>query len=77
MGAISLDAALAAHDQAAADLNRAISDALASNRVADRMAMCMVLSSLRYIEKHGLTETGRRQLRTAIEACRSVLGIEE
>ena len=30
MGAISLDAALAAHDQAAADLNRAIADALAS-----------------------------------------------
>lgn len=77
MGTISLDAAIEAHEQAAADLNRAIADALAADRISDKLAVSTTLTALRYVEKHGLTEAGRRQLRTAIEACRSVLGIEE
>jgi len=77
MGTIPLDAAWQAHEQAAADLRQALDDAMCNDRVSDRLAMSSCLTSLRYIEKHGLTEHGRRQLRTAIASCRAALGAEE
>lgn len=76
MGTISLDAALAAHDQAAADLRDAIDAAMARNEVTDRMSMHMALDAMRYIERQGLTVEGRRKLRTGIAAARSALGLE-
>lgn len=76
MGTIQLDAAWQAHEQASADLRRALDDAMSHDRVADRLAMATCMTSLRYIEKHGLTEEGRRKLRTAIAACRAAMGID-
>ena len=76
MGTIPLDAALAAHEQAARDLRDAIDHATAAERVCDRLAMTIALRAMRYVEKHGVTEAGRKQLRTGIEAARSVLGAE-
>lgn len=76
MGTLSLDAAMAAHDQAAADLRDAIDDALSRDAVADRLAMHVALDAMRYIERQGLTVEGRRKLRTGIAAARSALGLE-
>lgn len=77
MGTIPLDAAVEQFSQSMSDLQVAVDSALASERVADRLAMTTCLTALRYVDKHGMTESGRKQLRTAIECCRSVLGLEE
>ena len=76
MGTIQLAAAWQAHEQAAADLRMALDDAMSHDRVSNGLAMATCLTSLRYIEKHGLTEEGRRKLRTAIASCRAAMGIE-
>lgn len=76
MGTVSLDAAIAAHHQATSDLSKALDDAMSGDRISERLAMTTVLGALRYIEKNGLTEAGRKQLRTAIEATRAVMGVE-
>ena len=77
MGTIPLDAAWQAHEQSCRDLQSALDDAMADNRVADRLAMSTCLTSLRYIERHGLTDEGRKRLRTALAACRAALGVED
>jgi len=76
MGTIPLDAAWQAHEQACRDLQIALDAAMASDAVSDRLAMATCLTSLRYIEANGLTDEGRKRLRTAIAACRSAMGIE-
>lgn len=72
-----LPVAKAALEQALRDYQVSYDAALGCDRISDKLAVSQALTSLRYIEKHGMTEAGRRHLRTAIEACRSVLGLED
>ena len=74
---MSLPVAKAALEQAMRDYQLAYDAALGSDRVVDKLGTSQILTSLRYVERNGLTEGGRRHLRTAIETCRSMLGIEE
>ena len=52
--------------------NRCMSD---GDRMGDKLAASQILTSLRYIERHGLTDGGRRSLTTAIEATKAILGV--
>ena len=74
--ALPLDAALAAFDQAASDLRASLDAAQSMDQIAAALAMTTCLQAMRYVERHGLTEAGRRQLRTGIESCRAALGVE-
>ncbi len=76
MGTVPLDSAVADVQQSLRALLHSIDSAMTADEVSNRLAMTTTLGALRYIEKHGLTDGGRRQLRTAIECCHSVLGIE-
>lgn len=73
---MSLPVAAAAYQQAQADLLAAYDAAMAADPVADRLNASIVLQSLRYIEKNGLTDEGRRRLQTAIQSCKAVMGME-
>jgi hypothetical protein len=77
MGTISLDAAQAQLDQALRDFGEAHADAMARDPICRSLAVSTALSAMRYVERHGLTPTGRKQLRTGIEALRHALGLEE
>lgn len=74
---MSLPVAKAALEQAMRDYQVSYDAALGCDRISDKLAVSQALTSLRYIEKCGMTEAGRRHLRTAIEACRNVLGLED
>lgn len=76
MGTIALDAAVADVQQSLRTLLRSIDSAMTADEVSNRLAMTTTLGALRYIEKHGLTDGGRKQLRTAIECCHAVLEID-
>jgi len=74
---MSLAVAKAQLEQALCDYQNSYDAALGCDKIADKLAASQVLTALRYIEKNGLTDGGRKHLRTAIEACRSVLGLED
>lgn len=76
MGAIPLDQAWQQFDQAAADLRTALDSRMTDDDVSQRLAMATCLQGLRYIEANGLTDEGRKRLRTSLAACRAALGIE-
>lgn len=75
--AMPLPVAKAQLEQAMRDYQVAYDAALGCDRIGDRLAVSQILTSLKYIERAGLTDGGRRSLRTAIEACRTMLGVEE
>ena len=60
--------------QALADFTAAYDNAMSQERVVSQLAVATILQSLRYVEKNGLTDQGRKRLGLAIDACRSVLG---
>lgn len=76
MGTTPLDSAVADVQQSLRSLLHSIDSAMTADEVSNRLAMTTALNSMRYIEKHGMTDGGRKHLRTAIECCHSVLGIE-
>jgi len=61
----SIDDTLDAHERCMSD----------GDRMGDKLAASQILTSLRYIEKNGLTDGGRRSLKTAIEATKAILGV--
>lgn len=72
---MAIDVAKAQLEQSLADYARAYDAAMAADPIADRLNAGIVLQSLRYIEKNGLTDEGRRRLQTAIRSCSAVLGV--
>lgn len=69
---------------AAAQLSQAMTDftaahdaAMATPPIDDKLAASTILTSLRYVEQHGLTDKGRRELRLAIAAAKTIMGIEQ
>ena len=70
-----IDVARAQLEQSLRDFSASYDDAMTADPVADRLNAGIVLQSLRYIEKNGLTGEGRRRLQTAIRSCSAVLGV--
>jgi hypothetical protein len=77
MGTISLGAAQAQLDQALRDFGAAHADAMARDPICRSLAVSTALSAMRYIQRHGLTPAGRKQLTTGIEALGHALGLED
>ncbi len=75
--AMPLPVAKAQLEQAMRDYQTAYDAAMGCDRIGDRLAVSQILTSLKYIERAGLTDGGRRSLRTAIEACRTMLGVDD
>lgn len=77
MGTLTLDAAMSQLDQALRDFEQAHSAALARDPINRQLAVGIALQAMRYVESHGLTPAGRKQLRTGIEALKHALGLKE
>ena len=72
---MSLPVAAAQFNQAMADLTAAHDAAMAMPQIETALGLAAILTSLRDVENRGLTPGGRKSLRTAIEATKSLMGI--
>lgn len=63
--------------QALAEFTKAHDAAMANDVIGLRLSLHVALSAMQYVEHHGTTPNGRRQLRTGISALRAALGIED
>jgi hypothetical protein len=63
--------------QAMRDYTAAHDAAMATPPIDDKLAASTILQSLRYVEQHGLTDKGRRELRLAIGAAKTIMGLEQ
>ena len=70
-----LDVAKAQLEQSLADFAASYDASSSADHAVDRLNAGICLQSLRYIEKNGLTDEGRRRLQTAIRSCSAVLGV--
>ncbi len=73
---LSLDVAMAQLQQAMRDFEASVAHAMGQDAVARSMSAGAMLQAARYVERNGLTDGGRKQLRTAIELARNELGVE-
>ncbi len=73
---MTLPVAMAQLNQSMADFTAAHDAAMAADPVADKLNAGIALQGLRYIEKNGLTDEGRRRLASSIRAVQSILGVE-
>ena len=61
--------------QAMRDYTAAHDAAMGAPQIETALGLSAILTSLRDVENRGLTPTGRKSLRTAIEATKSLMGI--
>jgi len=74
---LSIEAASTQLHEALANFTRSHDAAMSSDAIGLRLSLHVALSAMRYVEHHGTTPNGRRQLRTGIAALRAALGVED
>lgn len=63
--------------QALQQFTKAHDSAMSADIIGLRLSLHVALSAMQYVEHHGTTPNGRRQLRTGIAALRAAMGIDD